>query len=489
MREGIGMGHTRLSILDLTPSGDQPMEGEEWVLSFNGEIYNHLGLRSMYDLSCKGISDTATLLAMLEEMGINATLPLLRGMWAFAAYHKPTRTLYCAVDPFGIKPLHYCATDDFFAVASSPSAILPLRPKWKIRPEGLMEFMMTGGAEGVWHGIGRLSGGTMVVKSPEGLSFQRWYVPTFQPNAEALIGDALDRAMQQVQLSDVPVGLFYSGGVDSSVVASFMPKGTPSFHLNGAEAMYAEAGAEHFGHEFHLIDNAGASVQNALRTIARTSGEPTMAGYIPFIVSAYASDHVKVAISANGADELFFGYPRTLDGQDTHMFRDPRSFTLRGKAKATVPKVYALTGDGWPEDAIPRWRELMYYIALDLNPTLDAASMAHSLELRVPFLDQDLVECALSLPAAWHGTKDYLKVYLREVGLPSEIWDRPKEGFSMPATDRRHRAYQDTALRYMRQVYGFIINPKANARDRAYLTNCATGWYAFEQEHEHLIDR
>ena len=506
-RDGVQLAHTRLSLLDLSAAGDQPMESDQWVITYNGELYNHLQLRHEYGLEPNGTSDTATLLALIELLGVHLVLPLLRGMWAFAAYDKFTNTLYCATDPFGIKPLHWYAEGNTVAVASTPSALLPLKPKWKLNHGGMLQFFTLGGSENVWQGIERLPGGTLLTvrHSPlatqhSPLHIERWYSPTFRPNAEEVIGAVLEKAMQQVQLADVPVGLFYSGGVDSSVVASYMPKGAPAFHLAGPETEYARKGAAYYGLAFHLVEEDGTNVAEALRHMARATGEPTMAGHIPYVVSKYAAEHVKAAISANGADELFFGYDRTLEGQDAHMLRAPDSFTLQGKLHSPgptdIPDTYTLAtqhsplATPWPECAAPRWKELMYYIQFDLNPTLDAASMAHSLEMRVPFLDQDLVECALSLPHEWHGTKRMLRKHLASTGLPTEVYERPKLGFSMATKDSaKHVAFQEKALAHLKKHYGFRINRRASGRDKSYLTACATGWYAFELEHQHLIER
>ncbi len=497
----VTLAHTRLSLLDLSTAGDQPMESEHWVLTYNGELYNHIELRADHQLQVEGTSDTATLLALLELYGINC-LPLLRGMWAFVALHKPSGFVFAATDPFGIKPLHLYQHEGTIAFASTPSALLHLQPRWKLNMGGMLEFFTVGGTSGVWQGIERVPGGTLISAwhSDRGVhrTHERWYEPTYRRNAEAVLPAVLEQAMRQVQLADVPVGLFYSGGVDSSVVASYMPAGAPAFHLDGPETAQARMGAAHYGLAFHLVEETGTNVAAALAHIARATGEPTMAGHIPYVVSQRAAEHVKAAISANGADELFFGYPRTLKGQYEHMFRAPNSFTMRHTLPGThhLPQVYALHGQQpaansqWPACAKARWAELMYYIQFDLNPTLDAASMAHSLEVRVPFLDQDLVECALSLPHAWHGTKRVLREHLASTGLPAEVYERPKLGFSMATgNSQKHVAYQNAALAHLKKHYRFAISPKASGRDKSYLTACAAGWYAFEQEHENIIER
>lgn len=480
--DGVAMGHNRLSLLDLSETGDQPMEGDRYVISYNGEIYNHQELRShCVDYRFRGSSDTETVLALVETLGIEGALPKLNGMWAFALWDKVDRSLTMAVDPFAIKPLYIHHSTEFFACASSSAAILPLRPKWKVSPVGMARFFNLGGSTGVWEGVTRMDGGTIAKFKDGNLSVATWYTPTFRPcdDLPALIRDAVSLTAR----ADVPVGIFFSGGIDTTIIAS-VHRGSRAFHLDGPERSYAQQGAEHFGLDLHVVEPASHRTIEALKDIAVKSGEPSMAGFIPWLVSEQAATEVKACISGNGADELFFGYDRTNDPtQERHTFRDASAY---GGAAPKWP-AYTLEDDRFPACAQARWLELMYYVQHDLNPTLDAASMCHSLEMRVPFLDVRLVEAALSIPQRVHGRKRILKDMLGSMGLPKTYTDRPKYGFSMDRKFMPLEAYKGRAWREACAQYGMRSPSKLTPRDLSYLLSASAGWKAWHETHKHMI--
>jgi len=486
--DGVAMGHTRLSLLDLSPAGDQPMQLGPWVLSYNGEIYNHLELRRQYlaHVNFHGTSDTETLLHLIAERGVTGALPLLRGMFAFAVWNSTERELTCAVDPFGIKPLYYWDGITEFGVASSSAALLKFVPTRRMDAEAMGRFFRLGGTDGVWQGINRLHGGHAISYRPGGVHQWRWYFPAFNPNAEQELESTIHEALTQVQLAHVPVGIFLSGGVDSSLAALCMPQGSHAFHLDSPEREHAELVANMAGAQLHIVHPDQSAVVAAHLDIATRTGEPTMAGHIPWVVSRCATEYVKAAISANGADELFFGYDRTarhrtaseLLRQDTHMMRSPTSCELPGNGHWT----HVDLGDPrFPACAHSRWTELMLYVQHDLNPTLDAASMCHSLELRVPYLDHKLVECALSLPHSFHGNKRVLRDLLLRSGVPASTVDHTKLGFSMAVNNPGMVARMDEAVRYMERHHGITIHRNASPRDKAYLRVCAMAWQVWEQ--------
>lgn len=524
----VAMGHTRLALLDLSPAGDQPMREGDWLLSYNGEIYNHDWLRGPYPKrKWNGTSDTETLLHMLANVSVRAALPSLNGMFAFAVWNSLERKLYCATDPFGIKPLyiHHDASGQqagaagsagslptadrqlptgLFACASSAAALLPLREKWKVDPMGLARFWNLGGTTGIWQGIERIDGGMLITYDARTgqLTRERWYTPAFNPNAATEIEDLVRDAITQCATADVPVGLFYSGGIDSSVVAAVMsrqwaaaagstgslptadrrlPTGIHAFHLGTAELAYALEGAKHFGLELHQVDDRGDRVLPALEHTVAATGEPTMAAHIPYIVSRVASRYVKAAISANGADELFFGYDRTLQdvrAQHAHIFRQHELYAPPQWPRP-VWTTWPLKDPRFSACAQRRWFELQTYVQHDLNPTLDAASMCHGLEMRVPYLDRRVVEAALSLPLAWHGRKDLLKRMLLATGIGQPFVDRPKLGFSMTKKSEEHTAYMAQAWRMAQKVLGLQQRRGLSGRDLAYLHAAAAGWAAW----------
>lgn len=489
------MGHNRLSLQDLTEAGDQPMRLGDLTLVYNGEIYNHQALRAQH-LAGEPIastSDTATLLHLIAKYGVRNTLPLLRGMYAFAVWDAHAGVLVAAVDPFGVKPMYVYHNGSEFALASSSAALLNLKDTWTISAAGMARFFQLGGTDGVWKGIQRVRGGTLMQFDAvtSSLHSERRYTPTFNPNAEAELPGLLDEALQLVQVADVSVGLFLSGGVDSSLAASTCAAGAPAFHLQSDEAEHAAIVADHFGMPLHVVEGDPAEIPAAYADIALHTGEPTMGGHIPWLVSRYAADHCKAAISANGADELFFGYDRTARSpqdwraMERHILRDADHYTASfGRA----PWInYPITDLRFPYCAHTRWFELMTYIQHDLNPTLDAASMCHSLELRVPYLDHKLVEAALSLPHTWHGNKRLLRERLAALGIPDGTINRRKLGFSLAGVGADHARNVAKAVKRMHTTYGLRISPNASSRDRAYLELCCLSWTTWEDTWKHKL--
>lgn len=500
IRSGAALGHTRLSLLDLEATGDQPMALGQMVISFNGEIYNHQALRKQHLKGEKiaSTSDTATLLHLIARYGVAMTLPMLRGMYAFAVWDEGARRLTMATDPLGIKPLYVTHGKGEFACASSTAALLGLRTRWNIDPGAMARFFRLGGTDGAWEGIERVHGGRMLVydAATDRLKRSTWYEPEFHADAAERMDHAITEAMDLVQLADVPVGIFLSGGVDSSVAAGRCKRGvSPAFHLDSAEREHAEIVARHYGLPFHVVEADQDSIIAAHRDIAAKCGEPTMAGHIPWIVARFAHEHCKAAISANGADELFFGYDRTPHDrsiaarlkQDEHLFRRHDAFNAAcGPGDWTCRP---LDDPGFPDDATGRWRELQYYVQHDLNPTLDAASMCFGLEMRVPYLDHVLVELALSLPHSWHGNKRVLRERLLRDGIPATTVDHTKLGFSMAANSATVKQYINNGLAWMKSKHGLTINPKASGRDKSYLGVCAMAWMLWEQQWETRIQR
>jgi len=497
------LGHNRLSLLDLGPTGQQPMRLGRFTITYNGEVYNHQDLRRLVKgHTWRGTSDTETILVLIDRFGINATLNMLNGMFAFAVWDSELGFLTVATDRFGVKPLYVYHEDGVLACASSSAALLHLKDQWEVDDEGMRQFFHLGGsARGVWKGIERIGGGQIITYDAgrNNILRNRWYTPTFNPNAAEELEYLITDAIRISAKADVPVGIFYSGGVDTSVVASvvatgFQPvsaeKRIHTFHLDGPELPYASAGALHFGMLLHLVDPDQIAVVPALKDIAAKSGEPTMAGYIPWLVSRTAAEYVKACISGNGADELFFGYDRTartsevadLQAQGRHMFRQ-----WLPESQWPVFTLPVLSAGPWPACASSRWAELHWYVQHDLNPTLDAASMCHSLELRVPFLDHRVVEAALSLPASFHGTKRVLKDMLRKAGLPESFVERKKLGFSMPPTHPGVKEYKLEAWAMACRHFGWNPNAVLSPRDRNYLHLCAAGWRAWMDVHQHRI--
>lgn len=345
---GVALAHRRLSILDLSPAGHQPMfsASGRWVIVFNGEIYNHLDLRkSLPGVAWRGHSDTETLLAAIEAWGIAATLQELTGMFAFALWDRTEKTLTLARDRLGEKPLYYGWSGDTFLFGSELKA-LRAHPCWRgeIDREALAGYMRYGYVplpQSIYRGIAKLLPGAWLIL-PVGATAAVSPAPTYywralnvahtsmradlnDTTAIAELDALLRRAISGQMLADVPLGAFLSGGVDSSVVVALMQAQsarpvrtfTIGFDESGYdEARHAKAVAAHLGTEHTELY---LSSQDALDVIPRLSqmyDEPFGdSSQIPtHLVAAMARQHVAVALSGDGGDELFGGYNRYFWG-------------------------------------------------------------------------------------------------------------------------------------------------------------------------------
>ena len=467
-RDRVGLVHRRLSIIDLDPRSNQPMESADWLLSYNGEIYNFKSIRAELESrhEFQTSSDSEVLLLAIQEWGIDGALSRCAGMFAFLAYHKGTGRLYAARDQLGIKPLLMARLDGgAYCFASSVAAIAGATPdeNWRPFKPALGSFFALGASftrTSVLEGIERVEPAHYVTCHPDGrFTTTKYWEPTYQPNFTM---DDMLQVVSEYQVADVPSALFLSGGVDSTFLAA-ATQDLDCFHLVSPERNYAEAVADRFGRRFVAVDPVLKDYHDDLRKVIRFHGEPLMSCGIPAAVSRQVrASGYKMAISANGADELFHGYPRTptpeydppylplhespsyrwLSSQIAHIFRDGRNFTIEG-LEEFVPSIESITNDilakyhlpGFPPSASHRWMELMTYVLHDLNPTLDAASMFNSIEVRVPFLDHRIVEGVLSWDASklvtpTLGRKAPLKEYLQQF-LPASFFHRPKLGFSI----------------------------------------------------------
>ena len=345
---GIALGHRRLSIVDLSPAGHQPMVSASgcWVIVFNGEIYNHSDLRTDLEASGKapawrGHSDTETLLAAIEAWGVQATLERCAGMFAFALWDRDERALWLARDRFGEKPLYYGWNRGVFLFGSELKALrafpgfdapvdrqalaLYLRHDAVPAPfsihQGIRKLL-----PGHWLRLGRqeLENGNLPEPAVYWSAAERAHAGKADPFAgsEAEATDALERllldAVGRQMVADVPLGAFLSGGVDSSLVVSLMqaqsarPVRTFSIGFNEAgynEAEHAVAVARHLGTDHTELY---VTSEDALAVIPRLPSmydEPFAdSSQIPTsLVSALARRHVTVALSGDGGDELFGG--------------------------------------------------------------------------------------------------------------------------------------------------------------------------------------
>jgi asparagine synthase (glutamine-hydrolysing) len=548
--------HRRLAIVDIA-GGEQPMWNEDGTVGviFNGEIYNHLELRAA--LAAKGHvfrsghSDTEVLVHGYEEWGDE--LPLrLNGMFAFAIHDLRQRRLFLARDRFGKKPLYYTCRPGVFAFASELKALLRHSAvEARVDRRSLQKLFAYGfipSPRSLYEGIHRLPGGhhmTFELDAPGAVRVRKYWEFAIEPmahvpaNPEAAWGEELRhllaQAVQRRLMSDVPLGVFLSGGIDSSAVLAFAAKAMPSaqvstFSIGFHEPSFDESGharavATHFGSAHHeemlSIERARALVPEVLGRLDEPFGDPSI---VPtFQLCEFARRKITVALGGDGGDELFAGYdpfkalavagwynallPAWMKGgirkladflpvSDRNMGLDFR--IKRGLRGASYPP--ALWNPAWLgplepgeiaelfqesvaaeelyEEAIQVWesspsehvvdKTLEFYTRLylqdDILTKADRASMMVSLEVRSPFLDQDLADFARRIPHTFKyrngQTKYLLKSALRGV-VPDAVLDRKKKGFGMPLT-RWLRSWDDAGFA---RGAAFVRNPSWT-RDR-----------------------
>ncbi|MBA3831734.1 MAG: asparagine synthase (glutamine-hydrolyzing) [Chthoniobacterales bacterium] len=480
------LGNTRLAILDLSPTGAQPMIDPETgnVLVINGEIYNHLKLRAeMPDVAWRGTSDTETVLHGYARWG-RQLLVRLKGMFAFALYDRGREELFVARDRLGIKPLYYAVDDDGLRLGSETRL---LSERSTISPAAVAAYLQWGACPEhrlLFSGIESLPAGHAMVIANSGERELWRYWPARRrfdsPNESAprTLRALLETAVQEHLLADVPVASFLSGGIDSSILTALaaqkMERTLETFSVGFDVAGFDESAvalevAKRFGtqHERLLL-----SEEEVLRSVTEAVAHldlPSVDAINTYIVSrAVAQKGVKVALSGLGGDELFGGYPSFRDVPRLRWLgRLPRIVrkAIGGQRLADLPNESdaaelaqwrrrfftdeMLRRAGLPNEPTPlpcpvelpddfartSWAELTGYMRRMLLRDSDQMSMAVSLELRVPFLDHELVEYVLGLPAAekkrYGGTKGLLVEACRDL-LPPAVYQRPKAGFALP---------------------------------------------------------
>ena len=503
------LAHARLSILDLSPAGHQPMSTPDgrFTVVFNGELYNFQELRQ--PLLERGIqfhsnSDTEVLLRAYEAYG-PACVEQLRGMFAFALWDEREQSCLLARDPFGIKPLYIAESAGRLVFASEVRALLASGLVSRdIDPRGLHGYFRTGSVPEpltLLKGVRCLEAGHTAVWRAGRLETRRYwslrFTPTPVPEADA-VRDTRRALLDSVEhhfISDVPVGVFLSGGIDSTaLVALARTVGRKDLHtysitfpgLAADEGGLARRTAEHFGtrhEEWPLDATAGRELFGQFLS---SMDQPSIDGLNTFTVSKFARDKgMKVVLSGLGGDELFGGYPsfrkvprlaqlnrllrwtgpvragaravlqcasrpplRRLGemlGQPARLdtayaafrgtFTDAEATALTrhytGEEVAADFSHDELPTDPTPEDAVSRL-ELTRYMRNQLLRDSDVMSMAHGLELRVPFLDLPLLDAVARVPAAirLRAGKQLLLQAVPEV--PAWIANQPKRGFMFP---------------------------------------------------------
>ncbi len=535
---GLGLSFRRLSILDLSPAGHQPMESASgrFVIIFNGEVYNFAAIKDELGpgIAWRGHSDTEVMLAAVERWGVESAIRRFVGMFAFVLWDRQERKLYLVRDRLGIKPLYYGWVNGDFVFASELKAIRQYPGfEGQINRDALALYMRHSYVPArhcIYQGITKLQQGcVLIVSSPQAGPEVRAYWSAAQAARNGLqsqvtgtdaevIGQLEEKLAEAVRLrmiSDVPLGAFLSGGIDSSTIVALMQSQssrpvktfTIGFHEdNYNEAVHARKIAAHLGTEHTELYVTPREAMNVVPLLPAMYDEPFAdSSQIPtYLVSKLARSSVTVSLSGDGGDELFGGYNRylltrsiwnsvkrspALGGVAARMIRavPPAHIDLayrcvrplmskRRRWNAVGDKAHKLAGylalrspesiyfhclSHWdPAEVVtgasepgtvtqfihdaawlPSIEEVMMltdqvnYLPDDILTKVDRASMAVSLEARVPLLDHRVVEFAWRLPMRFKIRDGASKWVLRQVlykHVPPELIERPKMGFGIP---------------------------------------------------------
>jgi len=469
-----GLAHTRLAIIDLE-TGDQPIQGSDGVtIVANAEIYNYLELRQEFgDVEWLTRSDCEPALALYRQMGIYFA-DRLRGMYALAIYDPSIDLLVLARDPFGIKPLYYVEGEFGFAFASAPSALLAsglAKPNLNIRSMNeLLQMQFTTGRESIHNDIFRvLPGETIFVSQGRILErHRRLALPVSPPqDMDEISGlQKLERLLlESVELhqrSDVPYGMFLSGGVDSSALLTLMARlnerPVQAFTAGFSEAevrderSQAREVARHVGADYTEISFDERDLWSLLPEVVAQLDDPA-ADYAVLptfkLAAAAKSAGLKVVLSGEGGDELFAGYGRYRDAQRSWWVGGPRTMRRTGR----FDRLGILRGgtDVWRDGIraaestlgatnlnqlqLAQAIDCAAWLPNDLLTKLDRCLMAHSIEGRTPFLDPVLADFAFRLPdflKLRDGQGKYLLRRWLATANPAAQPFEKKQGFTVP---------------------------------------------------------
>lgn len=560
----IGLGHRRLSIIDLTETGTQPMHSASgrYVMVYNGEIYNHRTIRKKLEeekgITFRGTSDTEVLLEAFEVYGIKETLAMTKGMFAIALWDREKELLTLARDRVGEKPLYYGFVNDSFAFASDIACLTQIDGFDNEIDTEILPFYFTHGyipaPKTIYQYIDKLQPGMMLTMDPNAITITT-YELNIQPywsmedaarkgfanpftGSREEAADELERLLKasiaDQMVADVPVGAFLSAGIDSSTCVALMQSlgrgQVRSFTIGMDEEAYNEADAaeliaKHLGTKHTRLPINEQDAKDVIPNLAYIFGEPFGdSSQIPtYLVSKLTREHVTVALSGDGGDELFAGYniyswsdriwgkmqkyPLALQNQvgkameclpmdrengiglkgrllqaktieDVYFVNNTRckeALLLTGlKEKEALKKVksmyrgfsYREMGEDHPIQLLSL-QDMCLYHPDDILTKVDRSGMAVSLESRIPMLDKDVVEFAWTLPMKYKRQGELGKVVLRDVlyrYVPKEMMDRPKKGFSIPIKkwlkEPELRAYAETLLKPEKIAAEGILNPK-----------------------------
>ena len=509
------LGHRRLSIIDLSDEANQPMISDcgDYSMVYNGEVYNYEALKERlideYKIEFHTTSDSEVVLKAFIALGLDFVNEL-NGMFSIAIYHKPTQQLFVFRDRLGIKPLYYYYQDGVFAFASEIQGLLPLTEeygKFTLSNQAINEYFRLGyipEPNSIYKEVHKFKSGHYGIVDESGFELKKYWKPSDEIKPELLTDELLAKSKlkelinESVSLrlkSDVPFGVFLSGGIDSSVVAAVAQSKSEApiktFSIGFKEASYNESEAAKkiattLGTDHHEFEVSYDDAQAIIPDLQKMFGEPfSDASAIPtHLVSKLAKDKVTMVLTGDGGDEQFMGYgmynwAKRLNNPMLQLFKQPIHFMLKNSGnnrmkrasemfnyqadtnllshifsvdqylfsknelKQLLPSNYFSKLELIPNDLSRNLSpmenqalfDIEYYLKDDLLTKVDRASMSVSLEARVPLLDDQIVSFSLNLDEKLKVKNGTTKYLLKEVlydYLPRSLFDRPKWGFGLP---------------------------------------------------------
>jgi asparagine synthase (glutamine-hydrolysing) len=500
--------HSRLEIVDTTEASNQPFCNADKTntLVFNGEIFNYQDFQKEFDVKTTG--DVEILFKLLQTKG-KECLNLLNGFFAFGFYDEKKNNLLVARDRSGIKPLYYYSDTEKFIFASELKPLLELAGAQEIDPEQLYSYFRLNycaGSKTIFKNVYRLLPGHLIEVNEQGVRVENWYTVDKLKNSETTtestnkLSGLLEDAVKLRLHADVPVGTFLSGGIDSSIISALAKKHKADLNTFSIgfsdekyfdETHYSELVATHIKSNHRVFKLKEDDFLQHIDAFLASIDEPfaDSSAFNFYMLSMYTRQHVKVALSGDGADELFKGYnkhkalllgdnswmkvisgilPKIIPGNKSsrnsmlqNKVRQLKKFNTLGNLSSIEKQQFlaSISNDTECQELLIGKHSCLYFNSLfettagfrnfdledsfDLQTVLaddmlvkaDRFSMQHGVEIRNPFLDYRVVEFALNLPLAQKINKTNQKIILKESFsdlLPKQIFTRSKKGFELP---------------------------------------------------------
>ncbi len=520
----IGLGHTRLSIIDTTDAGAQPFHDQSgrYTLAFNGEFYNYQDYRDELladGIKLKSESDTEVLMYLLIKYKTKA-INLINGCFAFSFYDSVENKCIIARDRLGINPLHYYRDDDKLIFASEIKGILPYGVKKEINYSSLKTYLQLNYLptnQSILQNFHKLDPGTFLIVNKEGIKQERYYsmpkpgdyknIPDYD-SAKKDLTKLLDNAVKKRLIADVPLGCFLSGGIDSSVITALASQHTKKLNTFSIgfsdnkyfdETEYAELVAKKYNTNHTVFKVSNDDLLQNLQSVLDYLDEPfaDSSALAVNILSQLTRKKVTVALSGDGADELFSGYnkhaahfkasyagtkeklvsalnplwkiaPKSRNSKSANLARQLNRFSTgfnlspeerywywasigseQYSSKILLKDFdnnlftfkkneYLNNGLDFTDINTVLYTDLNLVLQGDMLTKADLMSMSNSLEVRTPFLDHTVVDFVTKLPASYKLNKTTKKKFLKETFthlLPEDLLHRPKHGFEVPLLD------------------------------------------------------